>query len=131
MKEGIWCSADETIEPESVRRLFEQTDWAKGRRLEDIVTMLEQSYLTVGVWREDRLVGFGRVVSDGVFRALVDDIVVDEAERGRGHGRLILEAIRERTAHIEACFLCTGPNLERFYNQFGFKRSEGFHMNRA
>ena len=40
----------------------------------------------IGVWEENELVGFARVVSDGVFRAYIEDVVVHESVRNKGIG---------------------------------------------
>ena len=47
--------------------------------------MLKNS-IAIGVWEENELVGFARVVSDGVFRAYIEDVVVHESVRNKGIG---------------------------------------------
>ena len=51
----------------------------------DIEKMLKNS-IAIGVWEENELVGFARVVSDGVFRAYIEDVVVHENVRNKGIG---------------------------------------------
>ncbi len=128
MAKAYHLSFDDPIDPCELAVLYGQTSWAVDRKPGEIQKMLDGSYLRLGVWEDGRLIGFGRVVSDGVYRALFDDIIVDESRRGRGIGRLIMERLLSRTSHIEGCFLGTGPHMEGFYEQFGFARSDGFHM---
>ncbi len=47
--------------------------------------MLKNS-IAIGVWKENELIGFARVVSDGVFRAYLEDVVVHESVRNKGIG---------------------------------------------
>ena len=77
---------DGDVPPEALRRLLDQTTWARGRATDGIATSLRHSVTNVSAWDGDRLVGFARALGDGVYRALVDDVVVDEDWRGRGVG---------------------------------------------
>ena len=63
--------------------LFRQADWAKNRSLDDTVKLLPEVDVFVSIREGEKLIGFGRALSDGVFRAILDDIIVDEAHRGR------------------------------------------------
>ena len=38
-----------------------------------------------------KLIGFGRAITEGVYRALIDDIIIDAAYRKKGLGRVIIE----------------------------------------
>ncbi len=60
--------------------------WASGRSRAQLKRMLRGSQVVVSVWRGKELVGFGRATSDGVFRAVLWDVVVAEATRARGWG---------------------------------------------
>lgn len=52
--------------------------------------MLKNS-IAIGVWEENELVGFARVVSDGIFRAYIEDVVVHESVRNKGIERRCLQ----------------------------------------
>jgi ribosomal protein S18 acetylase RimI-like enzyme len=45
----------------------------------------------VGAWAGDRLVGFVRAVTDGAFRAYVEDVIVAPDARGAGIGRSLID----------------------------------------
>ncbi len=113
-------SADRPIGPEEVRRLLRQTHWAATRTSEDIESMLAATGVTVGAWSDDRLVGFARAITDGVYRALIDDVVVDEAERGRGIGDELVRQLLGRLEGVETVFLRCGEDLMPFYARHGF-----------
>ncbi|MCE2473912.1 MAG: hypothetical protein J4G18_18840 [Anaerolineae bacterium] len=57
-------SFTEPINPEELRRLLLQTSWANDRGPLDIQQMLDRSQITLGVWHEDQLIGFSRVITD-------------------------------------------------------------------
>ena len=69
--------------------------------------------------------GFGRATSDGIFRAVLWDVVVDGAYQGRGLGRQIVEGLLERPClrRVERVYLMT-TNSSGFYQQLGFDQIE-------
>jgi GNAT superfamily N-acetyltransferase len=117
----IACSLDRPLPLADVQRLLAQTDWAAQRTPADLQTMLAGS-VWVGAWQDDRLVGFARAITDGVYRALLEDVVVDESLRGQGIGRALVETLLERLAPVQQILLVCGDHLIPFYGQFGFER---------
>ncbi len=118
-------SFSEPLNPEELCLLFQQTNWADTRSPLDIQLMLDRSQITLGVWDEDHLIGFARVITDDLYRALIDDVVVDRAYRHQGVASQMLEKILKRTEHIEVVMLDCGEELIGFYKQFGFKPKDG------
>lgn len=114
-------SFTEPVNPEELHQLFQQTGWANLRTPLDIQLMLDRSQITLGVWDEDHLIGFSRVITDDRYRAIVDDVVVDEAYRHRGVASQMLEKILKRTEHIEEVMLDCASDLIDFYGRFGFE----------
>ena len=90
--------------------------------------MLDRSQITLGVWHEDQLIGFSRVLTDDRYRALIDDVVVDSAYREQGVATEMLDRILKRTQHIEIVMLDCGSDLADFYRKFGFERKGGASM---
>lgn len=74
-----------------------------------------------------RAVGMGRVISDGVSDAYIQDVVVERALRGRGIGREIVRRLvdRCREAGIDWIGLVAEPGTEAFYEPLGFATMEG------
>ena len=84
--------------------------------------MLAGSQAVVSAWRGRRLVGFGRATSDGVFRAVLWDVVVAGDEQGQGLGRQLVEALlaSRKLNGVERVYLMT-TNSTGFYKRLGFK----------
>jgi ribosomal protein S18 acetylase RimI-like enzyme len=103
--------------------------WASGRSQRELNRMLAGSQAVVSAWQGSRLVGFGRATSDGVFRAVLWDVVVAGEHQGRGLGRRIVEALLEEPAlqGVERIYLMT-TNSTGFYQQLGFTKVEGQHL---
>ena len=109
-----------------LQRLFRKhAFWAQQRSTEDLRQMLRGSPVVVSLWRGKRLVGFGRASSDGIYRAVLWDIVVAGDLQGRGLGRQVVEALLDspRLRQVERVYLMT-TNSAGFYRQLGFNNAE-------
>lgn len=115
---------------EQVRQLFDQHSfWAQHRSRRELARMLLGSASVVSVWSRGRLVGLGRATSDGVFRAVLWDVVVAAEFRSQGLGtRLVEELLRcAPVARAERVYLMT-TNGSRFYARLGFSEHHGQHL---
>ena len=86
-------SDDKTlIQPERVLQMLSKSYWAADRDLETIKKSIEHS-LCFGVYRAGEQVGFARCVTDYATIFWLCDVIVDEAYRGRGIGKALMEAV--------------------------------------
>ena len=122
-------SFDRPVSHEEIGYLFEQTQWAQGRTVEGIKKMLDNSAVKIGVWEGNRLVGFARAVSDGIYRCVIEDVIVDESYRGKGIGTKIMKLLVEELSDVEHIYLFTsGEKLKKFYEKFDFSLIPYFSM---
>ena len=117
------------INEADLARLFAQTGWAAKRSPDAIRTLLANSPVSLCVWDGAHLIGFGRAVTDDVFRALIEDVVVDQAYRKQGIGAEIMRRLLERLDHVEEIVLNCEEHLIPFYERLGFKRTGMTYMN--
>jgi ribosomal protein S18 acetylase RimI-like enzyme len=73
------------------------------------------------------VVGMGRVISDGVADAYIQDLVVLADCRSMGVGSMIMSALIEgcRSRGIAWIGLIAEPGSDEFYRSLGFKTMEG------
>lgn len=107
------------IPPDELHRLFAQAEWTKTRTTAEIQHLLAHS-VCVGAWRGNELVGFARAVTDDLFRAFIEDVIVDETLRGQGIGLALMRALLGRLAHVQAIALDCANHLAGYYAQLGF-----------
>ena len=81
----------------------------------------EASHTTVFVYRDGRMIGFGRAISDDVYQAAVYDCAVLPEFQGRGIGAMIMESIMRRISHCNVILYAT-PGKEGFYEKFSFRK---------
>lgn len=81
----------------------------------------EASHTTVFVYHADRLIGFGRAMSDGVYQAAIYDCAVLPEFQGKGIGTTIMKNILPRISHCNI-ILYASPGKEGFYQTHGFRK---------
>jgi len=96
--------------------------WANNRTIKDIQKCLANSDAIISIWVGDEIVGFGRALSDGVFRAVLWDIVIDKNHQGKGYGKLIVNNLlnSRKIKNTKKIYLMT-TNKKLFYSQIDFK----------
>ena len=96
--------------------------WASDRKLNDLKKCLANSDVIVSIWSRSELVGFGRALSDGIYRGVLWDIVIDQNHQGKGYGKMIVKNLLEskKIKHTKKIYLMT-TNKKLFYSQVDFK----------
>ena len=108
--------------------LFRQQPWTCDRSAAGIATMLAHSALHVSAWDGHQLVGFARAVSDSVYRALIDDVIVDRDYQRQGIGSRLMSHICAELSEVEMVFLTCGDPVVPFYERTGFVQMNNRHM---
>ena len=96
--------------------------WAKDRTINDLRKCLANSDVIISIWSHNEPVGFGRALSDGIFRGVLWDIVIDQNHQGKGYGKMIVKNILEsnKIKNAKKIYLMT-TSKKSFYSQVDFK----------
>ena len=96
--------------------------WAKNRTINDLKKCLANSDVIVSLWVGNEIVGFGRALTDGIFRGVLWDIVIDQNHQGKGFGTLIIKNLlsSKKIRNTKKLYLMT-TNKKKFYSQFDFQ----------
>jgi GNAT superfamily N-acetyltransferase len=105
-------------------RIFEllaQTYWAQGRSRDKIQTSIENS-LCFGIYKDGRQVGFARAVTDYATIYWVSDVIIDDAYRGLGLGKRLVELITT-TDELQGMRGILGTrDAHGLYEKYGFAK---------
>jgi GNAT superfamily N-acetyltransferase len=123
-----WHRGDYTISTDNGRLeiptihyyLSNESYWAQGRSVETVQLALENSF-NFGIYKNDRQVGFARVVTDFATFAWVADVFVLPEHRGQGLAKWLMEIIlgHPRLQGFRRWVLAT-KDAHSLYERFGF-----------
>lgn len=109
------------LQTEIIFAMLENSYWASGRSRAAILKSLAHS-LNFGAYQNGQMIGFARVVTDYAVFAYLCDVVVLEAYRGQGVGKLLVAAVLEhpdlQTLHR---FMLATRDAHGLYAGFGFE----------
>ncbi len=131
MNETYIISKDRRLlQPDRLQHLIKQTYWASKRPLDTIMKSVENS-LCFGIYFEGVQVGFARVITDYSTAYYLCDVIIDEAHRGHGLGKQLIDAVVNDEALVNLSGLLATKDAHGLYEQYGFvKDSEKFMAKR-
>ncbi|MBD1929712.1 GNAT family N-acetyltransferase [Trichocoleus sp. FACHB-90] len=120
-----FCDNKSKIDFKQLLELFQiAAFWAQSRKIEDLEVAIANSEPAMSVWDGDRLIGFARATSDGVYRATIWDVIIHPDYQGAGLGRKLVETLisHPRLSRVERVYLLT-TYQQGFYSRIGFEYS--------
>ncbi|HIK05024.1 MAG TPA: GNAT family N-acetyltransferase [Trichormus sp. M33_DOE_039] len=95
--------------------------WAKGRSVEDLSIAIANSNPVISIWDGEKLIGFARATSDGIYRATIWDVVIHPKYQGTGLGSKLVETVLSHPQmQVERVYLMT-THQQKFYEKIGFQ----------
>lgn len=122
-----WIESFAAGQKESLYELYRREWWTKDRQFADVMKMVSNSDLTLAaIDQSESVVAFARVLTDYTFKAMVFDVIVAEAYRKTGMGRMLVERIlnHERLSSVKSFELYCPDRLVPFYERLGFERGQ-------
>ncbi len=104
--------------------LFLSTGWNESYHAtrEELTLALKNSQLVVSAYEGERLVGTGRVVTDGILHAMIYEMIVRPDRQGFGIGTRILAMLLDwcKSRNIRDIQLFCARGKRAFYEKNGF-----------
>ena len=103
--------------------LYQTEWWTKGRTRTDTEKALQMGGpMFAFVSESDDLVAFARTITDGVYKALIFDIIVKATWRGTGLGALLMETVLNDPAlvNVKHRELYCLEDMVPLYEKWGF-----------
>jgi len=114
----------------SLMQLYCATDGiiglARAGNLPRIKEAFLNSYRVVTAWDGDRIVGAGRMISDGQCYGWIHDMAVLPDLQGQGIGRSIVDALLDGNEHL-LVGLTSSFDAVGFYQRLGFRKHKTAH----
>jgi ribosomal protein S18 acetylase RimI-like enzyme len=105
--------------------LFQTTGWNQEYSFTvlDLASAIKNSWFSTSIYDSEILIGFGRVIADGVHHALIVDLIIHPDYQGKGLGskllgRLVSKCIEHKIRDIQ---LFSASDKFAFYEKFGFE----------
>jgi N-acetylglutamate synthase-like GNAT family acetyltransferase len=125
-----FVTGHDSIDFNQLETLFKKAAfWARERNREDVEIAINNSNPVVTVWDRDRLIGFARGNSDGVYRATIWDVVIHPDYQGGGLGRKLVQTVLSHPlmCRVERIYLMT-TYQQKFYERIGFQYNNSTTM---
>jgi GNAT superfamily N-acetyltransferase len=100
--------------------LSNEAYWARGRPRETVARLIREADRVVGVYTEDRQIGFARAFTDGVAIAYLADVYVLPEFRGRGLGIELVREVVENGPYAGVKWLLHTTDAHDLYRKLGF-----------
>ncbi len=107
-----------------ILNLYKAANWWEedGNGTDIIDKIISGSYIFMTVAYQDKIIGMGRVISDGVSDAYIQDVTVDKDYRNRKIGSKIVSLLINNLEKdgIKWIGLIAENNSQKFYTPMGF-----------
>ncbi len=113
------ANSDELID------LYKEGGWWNENPIErcNLPTLVKNSFcFMVARTPKGKIIGMGRVISDGVSDGYIQDVIVSNLYRNKGIGKELVKKLRDHclTKGLSWIGLIAEPGTEEFYTKLGF-----------
>lgn len=119
---NYYISTDKSkLNIKTINTLLKQSYWANERSEETIMKSIENS-ICYGVYENNEMIGFGRVVTDYSTVFWICDIIIDMTYRGHGLGKMLMKTIMDTNELRGLLGILATKDAHGLYEQYGFLR---------
>lgn len=90
------------------------------REPEKLKIAAENSHTVCSAYAGQKIIGFGRAISDNQYQSAIYDVVVLPEFQNQGIGNLIMESLLEKLPESGTVLIFVVPGKQAFYQKFGF-----------
>jgi predicted GNAT family N-acyltransferase len=103
--------------------LYKNEFWSNKRTHQDVVQMLAASDIIIGLVDDnEKLIGFTRLLTDFVYRAIIFDVIIKPTHRNMKLSSKLMDAVvnHPQLKSIDWIALCCLPEMVPYYERWGF-----------
>ena len=111
-------------------QLHEESGLIKNKRgnytKEKLYEAAKNSWYSISIYQSEQLIAFGRLISDGIYQALICDVMVHPNFQGKGLGKTVIEELitKCKESDIQSIQLFSAKGKHSFYKKLGFQERE-------
>lgn len=113
---------------DSYKALHQTTGWnAKGLyTYEQLYKAICNNWFSTSIYDKENLIGYGRIISDGIYQTFICDVMVHPDYQRKGVGTMVMDALLEQCQkeNIKWVQLFCAKGKQPFYQKLGFKERE-------
>lgn len=111
----------ENVDWSRMKEIYHSVGWKKHNE-EKIKKIFTLSNVVTIAYDKDKIVGFGRAMSDGVFNAAIYDVVIEDTYQYKGIGQQIIGDLLAQLKDISCVHLVATTGNEEIYRKVGFSK---------
>jgi GNAT superfamily N-acetyltransferase len=119
MDDYAWVYDDTAVDWDELSELYRVAPLGE-KPPDDLKVVFSNSMFTCFVYADDRLVGVGRALADGLDCAYIADVAVHPDHQGVGLGRAVIDRLVSLADGHKKVILYANPGKEGFYARLGF-----------
>jgi len=108
------------IDRAAVHEYLTRSYWARGRPREVQDELIDNAARVVGLYHDERQIGFTRTLSDGHAQSYLADVYVLEEHRGRGLGVELVRFSVDEGPYVSTKWFLHTADAHDLYRKFGF-----------
>ncbi len=106
--------------------LFQTTGWNKRYQFtpDDLERAIKNSWHSLSIFNNKTLIGFGRIISDGIHHAFIVDLIIHPDFQRKGIGSQLLQRLIKqcKDSNLRDIQLFSAKDKCEFYEKFGFEK---------
>ena len=110
---------------EEFNYLYDAVGWGSYDKKVSEIALANTMY-SVSVYDDDKIIGYGRLIGDGICFMYIHDVMVEPKYQNQKIGSRIMNKLLEKINHIKLenpyvrVYLGASKGKEKFYEKFGF-----------
>lgn len=111
--------------PEEFNYLYDKVNWG-AYDIQTTKKLLDYTIYSVSVYENDKIIGYGRLIGDGIVFIYIRDVMVVPEKQGKHIGTQIMNKLVDKVKELKIenpyirTYLGASKGKEDFYRKFGF-----------
>ena len=122
LEDNLYYSTQQSdMDLDLIFNFIKNSYWGNLRTYEEQKIALENT-LNFGLFKDDKQIGYARVMTDRVFFAYLLDVFVVQDQQGKGYAKILIDHILndDRIKNVDRWMLAT-KDAHSLYEKFGFE----------